>query len=124
MIIETPEFKCLQSRYTALVNESVHLRHQLAEARELVKSTKTLYEQQFEKLEVRTDCQMFFDLQLLFFQQEEFENQRKLHAHIEEVVANLAEVRRDYEVLQGEYEKVLISNQQSGKMKRKEMNII
>lgn len=53
LINETPEFKCLQSRYTALVNESVHLRHQLAEARELVKCTKTTYDHQFEKIEVR-----------------------------------------------------------------------
>lgn len=52
LIIETPEFKCLQSRYTALVNETVHLRHQLSEARELVKCTKTHYDQQFEKIEV------------------------------------------------------------------------
>ena len=48
------------------------------------------------------------------FQQEEFENQRKLHASIEQVVADLAEARRDYELLQVEYEKVLIANQQSG----------
>lgn len=52
LINETPEFKCLQSRYTALVNESVHLRHQLAEARELVKATKTMYDHHFEKIEV------------------------------------------------------------------------
>ena len=52
LINETPEFKCLQSRYTALVNESVHLRHQLAEARELVKGTKTMYDHHFEKIEV------------------------------------------------------------------------
>ena len=52
LINETPEFKCLQSRYTALVNESVHLRHQLAEARDLVKCTKTIYDHHFEKIEV------------------------------------------------------------------------
>lgn len=52
LITETPEFKCLQSRYTALVNESVHLRHQLAEARELVKCTKTVYDHHFEKIQV------------------------------------------------------------------------
>ncbi len=50
----------------------------------------------------------------LFFQQEEFENQRKLHANIEQVVSDLAEARRDYDLLQVEYEKVLIANQQSG----------
>ena len=97
LINESPEFKCLQSRYTALVNESVHLRHQLNEARELVKCTKNIYDQQFEKIEL-----------------EEFENQRKLHANFEQVVSNLAEARRDFELLQVEYEKVLIANQQSG----------
>jgi len=107
LIVETPEFKCLQSRYTALVNESVHLRHQLSEARELVKCTKTIYDQQFEKIE-----------------QEEFENQRKLHTNIEQVVANLAEVRRDYELLQVEYEKVLISNQQSVPITREMRSLI
>lgn len=50
------------------------------------------------------------------FQQEEFENQRKLHAHIEQVVADLADTRRNYDLLQIEYEKVLIANQQSGSM--------
>ena len=97
LINETPEFKCLQSRYTALVNDSVHLRHQLVEARELVKCTKNAYDQHFEKVE-----------------QEEFENQRKLHANIEQIVADLAEARRDYDLLKVEYEKVLIANQQSG----------
>ncbi|UJR25006.1 hypothetical protein I4U23_006367 [Adineta vaga] len=107
LINETPEFKCLQSRYTALVNESVHLRHQLTEARELVKCTKTIYDHHFEKIE-----------------QEEFENQRKLHANIEQVVADLAEARRDYELLQVEYEKVLIANQQSVPITREMRSLI
>lgn len=107
LINETPEFKCLQSRYTALVNESVHLRHQLAEARELVKCTKAIYDQHFEKVE-----------------QEEFENQRKLHANIEQVVTDLAEARRDYDLLQVEYEKVLISNQQSVPITREMRSLI
>ncbi|CAF1400122.1 unnamed protein product [Adineta steineri] len=107
LINETPEFKCLQSRYTALVNESVHLRHQLAEARELVKCTKTIYDHHFEKIE-----------------QEEFENQRKLHANIEQVVADLADARRDYDLLQVEYEKVLIANQQSVPITREMRSLI
>ncbi|CAF4684675.1 unnamed protein product [Rotaria sp. Silwood1] len=107
LINETPEFKCLQSRYTALVNESVHLRHQLTDARELVKCTKTTYDHQFEKIE-----------------QEEFENQRKLIANIEQVVADLAEARRDYDLLQVEYEKVLIANQQSVPIAREMRSLI
>ncbi|CAF0937076.1 unnamed protein product [Rotaria sordida] len=107
LINETPEFKCLQSRYTALVNESVHLRHQLSDARELVKCTKTIYDHHFEKIE-----------------QEEFENQRKLIANIEQVVADLAEARRDYDLLQVEYEKVLIANQQSVPITREMRSLI
>ncbi|CAF3476651.1 unnamed protein product [Rotaria socialis] len=107
LINETPEFKCLQSRYTALVNESVHLRHQLNETRELVKCTKTTYDHQFEKIE-----------------QEEFENQRKLIANIEQVVADLADARREYDLLQVEYEKVLIANQQSVPITREMRSLI
>ena len=117
LISETPEFKCLQSRYTALVNESLHLRHQLSEARDLIKGTKNIYDQQFERIEVKkryfyNKFTIFYSLFL--FQQEELENQRKLHANIEQVVADLAEARRNHELLQVEYEKVLIANQQSG----------
>ncbi|CAF1024231.1 unnamed protein product [Didymodactylos carnosus] len=107
LVIETPEFKCIQSRYTALVNESVHLRHQLAETRELVKCTKTIYDHHFEKIE-----------------QEEFENQRKLHANIEQVVEDLAETRRAYDVLQVEYEKTLIANQQAVPITREMRSLI
>jgi hypothetical protein len=67
LINETPEFKCLQSRYTALVNESVHLRHQLAEARELVKCTKTIYDHHFEKIEVIIQVFFVFVEQIISF---------------------------------------------------------
>ncbi|CAF0739459.1 unnamed protein product [Didymodactylos carnosus] len=107
LVTETPEFKCLQSRYTALVNESVHLRHQLAEARELVKCTKAIYDHHFEKIE-----------------QEEYENQRKLHANIEQVVEDLAEAKRAYDMLQLEYEKILIANQQAVPITREMRSLI
>ena len=84
------------------------------EARELVKCTKTIYDHHFEKIEVSTAHDRRHSEVQFPFQQEEFENQRKLHASIEQVVADLAEARRDYELLQVEYEKVLIANQQSG----------
>lgn len=121
-ICETPEFKCIQSRYTALVNESVHLRHQLSETRELIKYTKAVYDQQFEKIEVKltsifaSEC-----FSLVVLKQEELENQRKLRATIEQVATDLAESKREYGLLQVEYEKVLISNQQSGSEKRSPM---
>jgi hypothetical protein len=50
------------------VNESVHLRHQLAEARELVKCTKTIYDHHFEKIEVNFSlCDLFFLIKTFFF---------------------------------------------------------
>jgi hypothetical protein len=97
------------------VNESVHLRHQLAEERELVKSTKSSYDHHFEKIEVSRSTEIRRIHRACFLpQQEEFENQRKLHANIEQVVADLAESRREYDLLQVEYQKTLIANQQAG----------
>ena len=79
-----------------------------------MKSTKSSYDHHFEKIEVSCPASERRAHRLSRSQQEEFENQRKLHANIEQVVADLAESRREYDHLQVEYEKVLIANQQSG----------
>ncbi len=50
---ETPEYKCLQSQFSLLYNESLSVKTQLDEARALLLTAKNAHLRQIEHMEVR-----------------------------------------------------------------------
>ena len=52
VIIETTEYKCLQSQFSVLYNESMQIKTQLDEARGLLASSRNTHLRQIEQMEV------------------------------------------------------------------------
>ena len=52
MIIETTEYKCLQSQFSVLYNESMQIKTQLEEARSLLANSRNTHLRQIEQMEV------------------------------------------------------------------------
>lgn len=50
---ETPEYKCLQSQFSLLYNESLSVKTQLDEARALLLTAKNAHLRQIEHMEVK-----------------------------------------------------------------------
>lgn len=53
VIVETTEYKCLQSQFSVLYNESMQLKTQLDEARLQLQTSKNAHLRQIEMMEVR-----------------------------------------------------------------------
>lgn len=52
VILGTTEYKCLQSQFSVLYNESMQLKTQLEETRGLVQTSKNAHLRQIEQMEV------------------------------------------------------------------------
>lgn len=52
MIVETTEYKCLQSQFSVLYNESMQLKTQLDEARQQLQTSKNAHLRNIEMMEV------------------------------------------------------------------------
>jgi len=53
VIVETTEYKCLQSQFSVLYNESMQLKTQLDEARQQLQTSKNAHLRHIEMMEVR-----------------------------------------------------------------------
>jgi len=53
VIVETTEYKCLQSQFSVLYNESMQLKTQLDDARQQLQSSKNAHLRHIEMMEVR-----------------------------------------------------------------------
>lgn len=53
IIVETTEYKCLQSQFSVLYNESMQLKTQLEETRHQLQTSKNAHLRQIEQMEVR-----------------------------------------------------------------------
>lgn len=53
VIVETTEYKCLQSQFSVLYNESMQLKTQLDEARQQLQSSKNAHLRNIEMMEVK-----------------------------------------------------------------------
>lgn len=51
--METTEYKCLQSQFSVLYNESMQMKTQLEEAQQLLQTSKNTHLRQIEQMEVR-----------------------------------------------------------------------
>ena len=54
VIVETTDYKCLQSQFSVLYNESMQMKTQLEESRALLQTSKNAHLRQIEQMEVRT----------------------------------------------------------------------
>lgn len=52
VVKETPEYRCMQSQFSVLYNESLQLKAQLDEARTLLHGTRSTHQRQVELIEV------------------------------------------------------------------------
>jgi len=55
VIVETTEYKCLQSQFSVLYNESLQMKTLLDESRNLVMTNKNAHLRQIEQMEVSED---------------------------------------------------------------------
>ncbi|XP_037092675.1 LOW QUALITY PROTEIN: E3 ubiquitin-protein ligase Bre1-like [Pollicipes pollicipes] len=107
VIVETPEYKCLQSQFSVLYNESVQLRIQLDEAKHQQQSCTSAHLRQIEQME-----------------SEELLSQRKLRTKEIQQEDELARVRKEYEMLRIEFEQNLAANEQTGPINREMRHLI
>lgn len=107
VIFETVEYKCLQSHFSVLYNESMQLKTQLDDTRNMTATAKTAHLRQIEHME-----------------SEELSMQKRLRTEVIQLEDQLAQVRKEYEMLRLEFEQNLAANEQTGPINREMRNLI
>ncbi|GLH01683.1 Laminin subunit alpha [Gryllus bimaculatus] len=107
VIVETTEYKCLQSQFSVLYNESMQLKTQLDEARQQLQSSKNAHLRHIEMME-----------------SEELMAQKKLRTEVIQLEDVLAQLRKEYEMLRIEFEQNLAANEQTGPINREMRHLI
>ncbi|XP_018094858.1 E3 ubiquitin-protein ligase BRE1B isoform X2 [Xenopus laevis] len=103
----TQDFRCLQSQFSLLYNESLQVKTQLDEARGVLLSAKNSHLRQLERME-----------------SEELSVQKKLRTELIQLEDTLAQVRKEYEMLRIEFEQNLAANEQAGPINREMRHLI
>ncbi|XP_062369522.1 E3 ubiquitin-protein ligase BRE1A isoform X1 [Cinclus cinclus] len=93
---ETPEYRCMQSQFSVLYNESLQLKAHLDEARTLLHGTRATHQRQVELIE-----------------RDEVSLHKKLRTEVIQLEDTLAQVRKEYEMLRIEFEQTLAANEQA-----------
>uniref|UniRef100_A0A3Q3LLS9 E3 ubiquitin protein ligase n=1 Tax=Mastacembelus armatus TaxID=205130 RepID=A0A3Q3LLS9_9TELE len=107
MVKETSEYRCLQSQFSVLYNESLILKAQLDETRARLNTTRTARLRQLEHME-----------------NDEVTLQRKVRTEVFQLEDTLAQVRKEYEMLRIEFEQTLAANEQAGPINREMRHLI
>ncbi|KAI9531776.1 E3 ubiquitin-protein ligase BRE1B [Dissostichus eleginoides] len=107
VVKETMEYKCLQSQFSLLYNESLGVKTQLDEARALLLTAKNAHLRQIEHME-----------------SDELSLQKKLRTEVIQLEDTLAQVRKEYEMLRIEFEQNLAANEQAGPINREMRHLI
>ncbi|XP_022207571.2 E3 ubiquitin-protein ligase Bre1 [Nilaparvata lugens] len=107
VIVETTEYKCLQSQFSVLYNESMQLKTQLDEARLQLQTSKNAHLRQIEMME-----------------SDELMAQKKLRNEVIQLEDLLAQLRKEYEMLRIEFEQNLAANEQTGPINREMRHLI
>uniref|UniRef100_A0A8C6L530 E3 ubiquitin protein ligase n=1 Tax=Nothobranchius furzeri TaxID=105023 RepID=A0A8C6L530_NOTFU len=107
VVKETSEYKCLQSQFSLLYNESLGVKTQLDEARALLLTAKNAHLRQIEHME-----------------SDELSLQKKLRTEVIQLEDTLAQVRKEYEMLRIEFEQNLAANEQAGPINREMRHLI
>lgn len=107
VIFDTVEYKCLHSQFSVLYNESMQLRTQLEETRNMVNTAKTTHLRQIEHME-----------------SEELSMQKRLRTEVIQLEDQLAQVRKEYDMLRLEFEQNIAANEQNGPINKEMRNLI
>ncbi|KAH3885458.1 hypothetical protein DPMN_009452 [Dreissena polymorpha] len=107
VIVETTEYKCLQSQFSVLYNESLQMKTLLDEARNLVITNKNAHLRQIEQME-----------------SDELLQQKKLRTEVIQLEDALGQVRKAYEMLRIEFEQTLAAHEQTGSINQEMRNLI
>ncbi|XP_052799034.1 E3 ubiquitin-protein ligase BRE1B-like [Mya arenaria] len=107
VIVETTEYKCLQSQFSVLYNESLQMKTLLDESRTLVLTNKNAHLRQIEQME-----------------SDELSNQKKLRTEVIQLEDALGQVRKAYEMLRIEFEQTLAAHEQTGSINQEMRNLI
>ncbi|PVD32731.1 hypothetical protein C0Q70_08176 [Pomacea canaliculata] len=107
VILETTEYKCLQSQFSVLYNESMLIRNQLEEARNQLQLNKNTHLRQIEQMEI-----------------DELEGQKRLRTEMIQAEDNLAQMRKEYEMLRIDFEQAMAANDQNVTINREMRNLI
>ncbi|XP_056386997.1 E3 ubiquitin-protein ligase BRE1A isoform X2 [Hyla sarda] len=103
----SPEYRCMQSQFSVLYNESLQLKAQLDEARSLLHGTRGNHQRQLELIE-----------------RDEVSLQKKVRTEVIQLEDTLAQVRKEYEMLRIEFEQTLAANEQAGPINREMRHLI
>ncbi|KAI1888223.1 hypothetical protein AGOR_G00182800, partial [Albula goreensis] len=97
VVRDSSEYRCLQSQFSVLYNESLVLKAQLDETRARLNTTRTARLRQLDHME-----------------NDEVSLQRKVRTEVIQLEDTLAQVRKEYEMLRIEFEQTLAANEQAG----------
>uniref|UniRef100_A0A8C5DCR0 E3 ubiquitin protein ligase n=1 Tax=Gouania willdenowi TaxID=441366 RepID=A0A8C5DCR0_GOUWI len=107
LVKETADYRCLQSQFSVLYNESLILKAQLDETRTRLNTTRTARLRQLDHME-----------------NDEVALQRKVRTEVFQLEDTLAQVRKEYEMLRIEFEQTLAANEQAGPINREMRHLI
>ncbi|XP_012711106.2 E3 ubiquitin-protein ligase BRE1A [Fundulus heteroclitus] len=107
LVKESSEYRCLQSQFSVLYNESLTLKAQLDETRARLNTTRTARLRQLEHME-----------------NDEVALQRKVRTEVFQLEDTLAQVKKEYEMLRIEFEQTLAANEQAGPINREMRHLI
>ena len=107
VIFDTVEYKCLHSQFSVLYNESMQLRTLLEDTRNMVQTAKTTHLRQIEHME-----------------SEELSMQKRLRTEVIQLEDQLAQVRKEYDMLRLEFEQSIAANEQNGPINKEMRNLI
>ncbi|XP_063291088.1 E3 ubiquitin-protein ligase BRE1A [Pelobates fuscus] len=103
----SPEYRCMQSQFSVLYNESLQLKAQLDETRSLLHATRSNHQRQLDLIE-----------------RDELSLQKKVRTEVIQLEDTLAQVRKEYEMLRIEFEQTLAANEQAGPINREMRHLI
>lgn len=107
VIVETTEYKCLQSQFSVLYNESMQIKTMLDETRNQLHTSKNHHLRQIEIME-----------------SEELIAQKKVRSEMIQMEDVLAQIRKEYEMLRIEFEQNMAANEQTAPINREMRHLI
>uniref|UniRef100_A0A1A9X333 E3 ubiquitin protein ligase n=1 Tax=Glossina brevipalpis TaxID=37001 RepID=A0A1A9X333_9MUSC len=107
VIVETTEYKCLQSQFSVLYNESMQIKTMLDETRNQLQTSKNQHLRQIEVME-----------------SEELIAQKKVRSEMIQMEDVLAQIRKEYEALRIEFEQNMAANEQTAPINREMRHLI
>lgn len=107
VIVETTEYKCLQSQFSVLYNESMQIKTLMDESRNQLQTSKNQHLRQIEMME-----------------SEELIAQKRVRSDMIQMEDVLSQIRKEYEMLRIEFEQNMAANEQTAPINREMRHLI